>query len=55
MVAITLGEIEIETAVPELNNIISGVFGKSKGVRIKFQEIAYGSILICGMVARITR
>ena len=45
------GKIEI----PELHDIIPGAFGKRKGIRIKFQEIGYESILIGGMAARITR
>ena len=45
------GKIEI----PELHDIVPGAFGKHKGIRIKFQEIGYESILIGGMAARITR
>ena len=41
--------------IPELHDIISGAFGKYKGIRIKFQKIGYESILIGGMAARITR
>ena len=48
---IRLGKIQI----PELHDIIPGAFWKHKGVRIKFKEIGYESILIGGMSARITR
>ena len=41
--------------IPELHDIISGAFGKYKGIRIKFQKIGYESILIGGMAARISR
>ena len=45
------GKIEI----PKLHDIVPCAFGKYKGIRIKFQEIGYESILIGGMAARITR
>ena len=45
------GKIEI----PELHDIIPGAFGERKGIRVKFEEIGYKSILIGGMSARITR
>ena len=48
---ISQGKIEI----PKLHDIVPGAFGKHKGIRIKFQEIRYESILIGGMAARITR
>ena len=48
---ISQGKIEI----PKLHDIVPGAFGKHKGIRIKFQEIGYESILIGGMAARITR
>ena len=48
---ISQGKIEI----PKLHDIVPGAFGKYKGIRIKFQEIGYESILIGGMAARITR
>ena len=48
---ISQGKIEI----PKLHDIVPGAFGKRKGIRIKFQEIGYESILIGGMAARITR
>ena len=48
---IGLGKIKI----PELHDIIPGVFWEHEGVRIKFQEIGYEGILIGGMTARITR
>lgn len=41
--------------IPKLHDIVPGAFGKYKGIRIKFQEIGYESILIGGMAARITR
>ncbi|MBE7725366.1 MAG: hypothetical protein E7244_13375 [Enterocloster citroniae] len=41
--------------IPELHDILPSAFGKCKGVRIKFEEIGYESILIGGMSARITR
>lgn len=44
-----------EIQIPELHDIIPGAFGKRKGIRIKFEEIGYESILIGGMAARITR
>jgi hypothetical protein len=40
--------------IPELHDIIPGAFGKNKGIRIKFEEFGYESILISGMAARIT-
>ena len=48
---IRLGKIEI----PELHNIIPGAFGKRKGIRVKFKELGYESILIGGMSTRISR
>ena len=44
-----------EVKIPELNDIIPGVFGKDKGIRIKFEELGYESILVGGMAAGITR
>ena len=48
---ISQGKIEI----PKLHDIVPGAFGKHKGIRIKFKEIGYESILIGGMAAGITR
>jgi len=48
---IGLGKIEI----PELHDIIPGAFRKHKGIRIKFEELGYKSILIGGMTAGIRR
>ena len=48
---IRLGKIEI----PELHDIIPSAFGKHKGVRVKFKELGYESILIGGMTAGVTR
>ena len=48
---ISLGKIEI----PELHDIIPSAFGKRKGIRVKFKELGYESILKGGMTARITR
>ena len=48
---IRLGKIE----KPELDDIIPGAFGKRKGIRVKFKELGYESILIGGMSARISR
>lgn len=45
------GKIEI----PELHDIVPGAFGKHKGIRVKFKELGYESILIGGMSARIRR
>ncbi|WP_050642001.1 MULTISPECIES: hypothetical protein [Clostridia] len=45
------GKIEI----PELYDIIPCAFRKPKGIRVKFQEIGYESILIGGISAGITR
>ena len=45
------GKIEI----PELHDIVPGAFWKHKGIRIKFKELGYESILIGGMTARVTR
>ncbi|MFR2113637.1 MAG: hypothetical protein ACLS5E_02635 [[Ruminococcus] lactaris] len=41
--------------IPELHDIIPGAFRKHKGIRVKFKEIGYESILIGGMTADITR
>lgn len=41
--------------VPELHDIVPSAFRKHKGIRIKFKELGYESILIGGMAARITR
>lgn len=48
---IGLGKIEI----PEQHDIIPGRFRENKGIRIKFKEVGYESILIGGMSARISR
>ena len=48
---IGLGKIK----VPELHDIVPGAFRKHKGLRIKFKELGYESILIGGMAAGITR
>ena len=40
---------------PKLYDIIPSAFRKYKGIRIKFKEIGYKSILIGGMSARIER
>ena len=40
---------------PELDDKIPGGFGKRKGIRIKFKEIGYESILISGMTAGVNR
>ena len=40
---------------PELHDIIPGAFGKHKGIRVKFKELGYESILKGGMTARVTR
>ena len=48
---ICLGKIEI----PELHDIVPGAFWKHKGIRIKFKELGYESILIGGMAAGIRR
>ena len=48
---IRLGKIE----KPELDDIIPGAFGKNKGIRVKFKELGYESILKGGMTARVTR
>ena len=48
---ISLGKIEI----PELHDIIPSAFGKRKGIRVKFKELGYESILIGGMTARVIR
>ena len=45
------GKIEI----PELHDIVPGAFWKHKGIRIKFKELGYESILIGGMAAGICR
>jgi hypothetical protein len=46
-----LGKIEI----PELHDIIPSAFGNHKGIRVKFKELGYESILKGGMTARVTR
>ena len=48
---IRLGKVE----VPELHDIVPGAFGKHKGIRVKFKELGYESILIGGMAAGISR
>ena len=48
---ISLGKIEI----PELHDIIPSAFGKHKGIRVKFMELGYESILKGGMAAGISR
>ena len=48
---IRLGKIE----KPELHDIIPSAFGKHKGIRVKFKELGYESILKGGMTARVTR
>ncbi len=48
---IRLGKIEI----PELHDIIPSAFWKHKGIRVKFKELGYESILKGGMTARVTR
>ncbi len=48
---ISFGKIEI----PELHDIIPGAFWKDKGIRVKFKELGYESILKGGMTARVTR
>ena len=48
---IRLGKIKI----PELHDIIPSAFGKHKGIRVKFKELGYESILIGGMAAGISR
>ncbi|MBC5742163.1 hypothetical protein FMM74_000855 [Lachnospiraceae bacterium MD308] len=48
---IRLGKIKI----PELHDIIPSAFGKHKGVRVKFMELGYESILKGGMTARVIR
>ena len=49
------GVSEGEVKIPELDDIIPSVFGKDKGIGIKFEELGYESILIGGMAAGITR
>lgn len=44
-----------QVKIPKLNDRIPRVFGKNKGIRIKFQEFRYESILIGGMSVGITR
>ncbi len=41
--------------IPELHDINLSAFRKHKGIRIKFKELGYESILISGMAANITR
>ncbi len=41
--------------IPELHDIVPGAFWKHKGIRIKFKELGYESILIGGMAAGIYR
>ena len=41
--------------IPKLHDIIPGAFRKHKGIRIKFKELGYESILIGGMAAGIRR
>lgn len=48
---IRLGKVKM----PELHDIVPGAFWKHKGIRIKFKELGYESILIGGMAAGITR
>jgi len=48
---IRLGKVKI----PELYDIFPGAFRKHKGIRVKFKELGYESILIGGMSARVTR
>ena len=48
---IRLGKIK----VLELHDIVPGAFRRHKGIRIKFKELGYESILIGGMAAGITR
>ena len=48
---IRLGKIEI----PELYDIIPSAFWKHKGIRVKFKELGYESILKGGMTARVIR
>ena len=48
---IRLGKVE----VPELHDIVPGAFGKHKGIRVKFKELGYESILKGGMTAGVTR
>ena len=48
---IRLGKIKI----PELHDIIPSAFGKHKGIRVKFKELGYESILKGGMTARVIR
>ena len=48
---IRLGKVE----VPELHDIVPGAFGKHKGIRVKFKELGYESILEGGMAAGICR
>lgn len=40
-----------QVKVPEPDGVIPGAFGMGKGIRIKFKEIEYESILIGGMPA----
>lgn len=41
--------------VQKLYDIVSGVFGKRKGIRIKFKKIGYESIMIGRRAIGITR